>query len=315
MAHSEPRPQDIHTEDLRVLLAVARSGRLNSAALLLGVDHTTIRRRLDRLEATLKTRLLQRGTDGWELTQTGRAVVKQATPLEQIVAHVVGAASGTPDEARGPVQVFAPEGFGVAFVSRAIGRVRSQFPGITVDMVTYSRPVSSRPSGFDIAITVGSSNPLRQPAAHLSDFSMRLYATQDYLAQHPRIRSAEDLGAHSLIFYGDALLTVRELDVAPALRGMQQGFGSTSVFAHLEATRHGAGIGLLPTFIGRRAPNLVEVLPDDVDFRLGFFMSTRAGTDGVDAVEVVRRAIVREVDERGSDLIPPARATDSRVAS
>jgi len=53
MTASVPHPLDVSTDDLRYLLAVARSGRLVSAATLLGVDHTTVRRRIDRLELAL----------------------------------------------------------------------------------------------------------------------------------------------------------------------------------------------------------------------------------------------------------------------
>lgn len=78
----DPRPLDVSTDDLRYLLAVARAGRMVSAAALLGVDHTTVKRRIDRLESALGVRLLDRGADGWELTAIGREVAERAGSLE-----------------------------------------------------------------------------------------------------------------------------------------------------------------------------------------------------------------------------------------
>ncbi len=304
MTASVPHPLDVSTDDLRYLLAVARSGRLVSAAALLGVDHTTVRRRLDRLETALGARLLDRGADGWELTAIGRDVAARAASLEHVVEQVMDAASGGADGPRGTVRIVAPEGFGTVFVAPCLAGVQKRHPGITVELVTSTSPLSLRGSGFDLAVTVGSAASSRLTAEALAPYALRLYASRDYLAQHPPISSLGDLERHPLVFYVDALLTVRELDLAPVLSGMRVGFGSTNVFAQLEATRRGAGIGLLHAFMAHDDPKLVAVLPGEVDFRLMFSLSVRKDSLAVEAVRVVRDALVDEVRRRSSELVP-----------
>jgi DNA-binding transcriptional LysR family regulator len=88
------------------------------------------------------------------------------------------------------------------------------------------------------------------------------------------------------------------------LNGMRVGFGSTNVFAQLEATRAGAGVGLLHAFMGERDPLLVPVLPAEVEFRLNFSMAVRRDSAAVEAVALVREALLREVDERADELLP-----------
>lgn len=307
MASQVPDPLDVSADDLRYLLAVARAGRLVSAAALLAVDHTTVRRRLDRLEAALGVRLLDRGADGWELTAIGREVAAQAAPLEHLVEQVVSAASGSSDGPRGTVRIVAPEGFGTLFVTPCLARLQREHPGITVELVTSTSPLSLRGSGYDIAVTVGSAASSRLAAEPLAPYSLRLYASRGYLAEHPPIRSLADLERHPLVFYVDALLTVRELDLTPVLNGMHVGFGSTNVFAQLEATRRGAGIGLLHAFMAEPDDELVGVLPHEVDFRLQFSLSVRRDSLSVEAVQVVREAIVAEVRQRADDLLPGVR--------
>ena len=300
-----PDPHDVSADDLRYLLAVARAGRLVSAAALLGVDHTTVRRRLDRLEAALGARLLDRGADGWQLTAIGRDVVERAAPLEGIVEQVVAAASGD-DFVRGTVRVAAPEGFGSLFAAPALARVRVEHPGIALELVTSTRPLSLRGSGFDLAITVGSPAGARVTAELLTEYALRLYAAPCYLAARPGIRTPTDLEGHDLVFYVDALLTVRELDLATlGLEGMRLSFGSTNVFAQLEATRSGAGIGLLHAFMGEGAAGLERVLPRAVDVRLPFMLSQRPDSPAIDAVAIVRDALHREVAGRRDELLPP----------
>lgn len=297
------RPLDVSTDDLRYLLAVARAGRMVSAAALLGVDHTTVKRRLDRLETALGVRLLDRGADGWELTTIGREVAERAGSLEQVVEQVVAAASGGDDAVRGTVRVVAPDGFGSLFVAPALARLQRGHPGIVVELVTSTRPLSLRGSGFDIAVTVGSSAASRLRSEVLASYSLRLYASPGYLASHPPITSFADLENHDLVFYVDALLTVHELDLAPVLNGMRVGFGSTNVFAQLEATRAGAGIGLLHAFMGERDPGLVPVLPGEVEFRLQFSIATRRDSANVEAVALVEKAIRAELDDRAAELL------------
>ena len=216
----------------------------------------------------------------------------------------MGAASGGTEELRGTVRIAAPDGFGAVFVATALARVRQEHPGITTELVTSTRPLSLRGSGYDLAVTIGSGTSARLTAEPLAAYSLRLYASPDYVAAHPPIRSVADLDSHTLVFYVDALLTVRELDLAPVLSGMRVGFGSTNVFAQLEATRRGAGIGLLHAFMGESDPGLVPVLPREVDFRLQFSLSARRDSLAVESVSVVRDAIRREVRERAGELIP-----------
>ena len=298
-----PRPHDVSTDDVRYLIAVARVGRLTSAAALLGVDHTTVRRRIDRLEAALAARLLDRGADGWELTAIGREVVERASALEGIVEQVVAAAAGDAS-VRGTVRVAAPDGFGAVFVAPALARVRAEHPGIALELVTSTRPLSLRGSGFDLAVTIGAAGGARVQSEPLAEYALRLYASPDYLAARPPVRALADLEGHDLVFYVDALLTVRELDLAPVLGGMRLGLGSTSVFAQVEATAAGAGIGLLHAFMGEGDSRLVPVLPELVDFRLRFTLSTRPESPAVDAVRLVRGALHEEVARRRDELVP-----------
>lgn len=299
---TSPRPHDVSADDLRFLLAVARTGKLVSAATLLGVEHTTVRRRIDRLESALGSRLLDRGVDGWQLTEIGKRVAESAGQIEQIIERSIGAAAGDDGAVRGTVRVVAPEGFGTLFVVPAIARVQRAHPGVRVELVTSTRPLSVRGSGYDIAITVGSASSSRLAAMPLAPYSLRLYASRDYLARHAPIRSVADLEQHPLVFYVDALLTVRELDLAPVLTGMTVGFGSTNVFAQLEATRQGAGIGLLHAFMGESDPDLEPVLPSEIDFRLQFSIAVRKESLEQAAVALVRDAITAETRERASEL-------------
>jgi DNA-binding transcriptional LysR family regulator len=297
-------PPEIAVDDLRALIAIARAGRMTSASIMLGIDHTTVRRRVTRLERALGARLVDRGADGWELTDLGRRVVEESGELDRLIDRIARVAAGDSETVRGVVRVITPEGFGVAFAAPALARVCTEHPDVRVELVTSTRPLSTRGAGFDLAVTIGASTDSRLLVAPLADYALRLYAAPEYLARTPPVRTADDLAEHSLVFYVDALLSVRELDLVPSLGGMRVSFGSTNVAAQLEATRRGAGIGLLHAFGADREPGLVPVLADEVEFRRRFLLAMRRESADVPAVAVVRDALLAEVRTRSDELLP-----------
>ena len=146
----------VRADDLRFLVALANTGRLVAAAAALGVDHSTVSRRIRALEKVLRARLIERGADGWELTETGRAVAEHARPIQKAVEQAAMAARGArPDMLTGTIRITAPDGFGTVFVVPALTQVRKQHPNLNVELITATRQLSLYQSGFDLAIAVG----------------------------------------------------------------------------------------------------------------------------------------------------------------
>lgn len=295
----------MNVDDLRLLLALARTGRMISAGAALGIDHTTVSRRIRRLEKSLGATLVQRGSDGWELTEIGRSVVDRAAPLDVLVQQVRDIASGENGTLRGTVRIAAPDGFGVSFLTPAIATVLAEHPHVSVELVTSTRPLSSRGAGFDLSVSIGVPSGGRLATEVLTPYSLALYASRDYVALHSPIAAVDDLGEHILIFYVDSLLSVAELDLTRSFSGLRVGFGSTNVAAQLEATKHGIGVGLLPCFLGEPEPELVPVLQDEVRFELSFSLSARRDSAELPAVRAIREALHAEVAARRSELVPP----------
>ncbi|WP_406195134.1 LysR family transcriptional regulator [Kitasatospora sp. NBC_01560] len=294
----------MRADDLRYLLAVARTGRLVSAADALGVDHTTVSRRITALEKTLGARLMERGTEGWGLTEAGRAVAESARAVEEALVRVVDAVSGQDAPSlHGTVRVSAPDGFGTVFATPALARVRRYHPRLRAELITATRQLSLRPAGFDLALAIGRPPRSRLVTEHLTDYALGLYAGAEYLARCGAPGSVAELREHPLIFYIESMLQVGDLDIERHLPGVTPAFSSTNVFAQLEATRLGAGIGVLPAFLAERA-GLRRLLPDEVDIRLPIVLAVRREAVSHPAVRAVRDALHHEVARRADELLP-----------
>ena len=75
----------------QVFLTIARTGRVSAAARRLGVEHTTVSRRLEALEKELGVPLFYRTTTGYLLTSHGKNMVANAEAMERAAIAVGGA--------------------------------------------------------------------------------------------------------------------------------------------------------------------------------------------------------------------------------
>jgi DNA-binding transcriptional LysR family regulator len=106
------------------------------------------------------------------------------------------------------------------------------------------------------------------------------------------------------VYFIDSMLQVDDLD-APRrlLPAMVTALGSTNVFVHVEATRAGAGLGLLPCFMANQHPDLVRVLPEELEERLGYWLVARPESLRQPAVAAVVDALRREARSREAELM------------
>lgn len=253
------RPQ-VNPDDLLVLLAVARLGRYSAAADVLGVNHTTVSRRISHLEKALGERVLVQTPDGWELTEAGRQAFEVA---EQVERSLDSLGAATDAGLSGVVRLATPDGFGTGFGVPALVRLHEQHPDLRTELITATQRLKQHRSGVDIEVTVGQPRVHRAIAVALRDYTLGLYATPGYLAEHGTPTSTADLADHTLIYYIEQALQLDDLDLASAsLPAPRRSMRSTSVFVHIQTTEGGAGIGILPDFLADRRPGLVRVMPE-----------------------------------------------------
>ncbi|MDJ0359416.1 LysR family transcriptional regulator [Rhodococcus sp. H29-C3] len=299
MARDQPGPS---ADDLLVLLAVERSGRFSSAANELGVNHTTISRRIATLEAGLGGRVLIRAGGGWELTELGRGALRAAEGVEAAMRSLEsGDESG---HIEGVVRLSATDGFSAYIAAPAAARVQRQHPKVAVEIVAVTRRASQQRSGLDIEIVVGEPQLHRAQAIRLGDYRLGLYASRDYLVDHGTPGTVDDLADHPLVYFIDSMLQVDDLDLAPNFTPtMRESVSSTNVFVHVEATRASAGIGLLPCFMADRHGDLVRILDDTVATRLSYWLVTRQESLRRPEVSAVVDAIRAVVIEQRAELL------------
>jgi DNA-binding transcriptional LysR family regulator len=121
-------------DQVRVFLAVARAGQMAGAAGRLGLDVSTVSRRVDRLEADLGVHLFDRTRDGTLLTHAAEALLPAAEEMERALAQFASAADAVETVAEGSVRLTVPPGVADCFVAPALAQFHQRFPRVSVEI-------------------------------------------------------------------------------------------------------------------------------------------------------------------------------------
>ncbi len=240
-------------DDLRVLLALTRSGSLSATARELGVDHSTVARRVGALEADLRVKLFDRLPRGYAPTAEGEEIAALARRVEDGILAIERHALGQADETAGLVRLSAPPAFASHFLASRLAGLRRRMPGLVVELVGDARAVSLTRHEADLAIRLSRPQDEGLVTRRLCGLGYGLYGTAAYLEG----RTPADW---EFIGYDESL------DHVPQqrwLRAVADGrpfvFRANDLVSLLAAVRADIGIAAIPHFLGRPDPGLIRL--------------------------------------------------------
>jgi len=264
----------INWDNLRLFLAVVRAQSAQEAARRLGLDHSTITRRLHRLEKELDAQLFQRTPAGHVLTTAGHRLLEHVERMESSMVLVGEDIGGDSHTLTGNVRLGATEGFGSFFLAPHLSHFCERHPAIQVELLIVPRFINLSQREADLAVNIERPQGSGQVCSRLTDYRLRLYASRSYLERHPPIRHLEDVSAHRFFGYVEELVFSTALryltDIAPAAPTPLR---STSVVAQYHAVREGRGLAVLPCFMAAQSAELVPVLVDEIDLLRTFWIA------------------------------------------
>ena len=257
-------------DHLRYFLILARAKTLTNAARIMGVEHSTVARRIQALEQSLGMQLFKREATGYELTIEGLALIPRVEQMEQSFLQIE-----KPNPLQGRVRIGAPEGFGTAFLAQLLAEFSQHYPLLTIDLIPVPKTIRLSHREADIVISI--ERPKSGPfiITRLTNYSLKLYGSQQYLQRNSPIRRVEDLSEHRFVDYIDDLVyssALYRLERLPLQ--LTACFRSNSILAQQIAVSAGADLAILPRFIAVDQPELQEVLSEDVNFTHTFWMLT-----------------------------------------
>lgn len=256
-------------DDLRVFLAVARAGSLSGAARRLGVNHSTVFRRIVGLEEMLGVRLFDRLPSGYALTSAGEDTLPIVERIEADVTMLDRTVTGQDLRLSGTVRITATDMLALWLLPDHLRRFREIYPGIEVETVVGNEALNLSRRETDIALRIGNTPPETLVGRRIGTLDFAIYGSPDYCASRPdaALDQQDWIGFDT----AHAPLT-RQLD--KLLVGMRPQMRSNSVACAVRLAKAGLGLALLPCAIAELKPDLVRVAELPQPFGLDLWLLT-----------------------------------------
>lgn len=263
-------------DDFRYLLAVAREGRFAAAGRTLGVEHTTVARRIAALESALGGPLVYRTGRGLLLTPLGESALERAESMEEAALETVTASArgGEEDPIEGRVRITMVDSFAVSWFVPRLGELWKEHPRIQVEVLTGEQPVDLARGHAELAIRAPRPQGRELTAFRLGGSAFRLYALRKVAARVRRGLAAREPrleGVPLLVYPPEKSFLQRAPWFQQLLDRTPEQMTAGSTLSLLAAARAGLGVAVLPDFVAFAHPELVRASPRELS-RLDAFL-------------------------------------------
>lgn len=243
--------QSLRWSDLAVALAVGREGALAPAAKALGVDQTTVSRRLATLEATLGGSLFLRERGRLVPTSLGDEAIARAEEMETAARALEAAASNSGAQIAGTVRVTAVPVLVNHLLVPDLPSLLTRHPALQVEAIAEPRNLSLSRRETDIALRFARpAEGVHGLCRKIGELAFSVYAAADRAPEALPWVTYEDRISH-LPQARWVETHVKRSDLARLRVNDAEGL--------VQAVRQGLGRGVLPDFVGLRDPGLKRV--------------------------------------------------------
>lgn len=267
--------KSLEWSDVRIFLAIARSGTLGAAAKLVGQTQPTMGRRLRTLEETLGHVLFQRTSDGFVLTDEGVAVLSYAERMEEEALGFTRALAGKDAHLTGLLRVSSSDWFGIHVLTPVFARFLAKNSGVSLELITDSRLYNLARREADLVFRI---TPFDEPDViqrKLMHVDYALYGRIDLVPPHPG-----DGDGQTLISMDSAFGELPDVVwVKRMLPNAKIAFGSNNRGAQARMCAEGGGVAVLPCPLGDTTSGLRRIdlgeAPPGRDVWLGYHRDLR----------------------------------------
>lgn len=261
-------------DDFRLIRAIAEKRALPAAAVALGLNHSTVFRRLGQIEDALGLKLFERHRSGYVTTPAGDEMAELAERVDQDITAFARRLAGQEIKPAGELRVTTNDTLLVDLLTPLLAGFLGRCPEIRLDIVLSNQALNLSRRDADVAIRATDSPPESLVGRRAGRIAWCLYGRSDD-AELRQAALADDLWERHWVSLGDqftSLKAVRYLQkhVAPE----RVVYRVNTVLGLAEAVEAGIGIGFLPCFIDDRRPGLVRLSDPDPELAADLWLLT-----------------------------------------
>ncbi len=233
-------------DHLRFFLAVAESGSLLGAARKLGVNHSTVFRRVNAFEADVGARLFERLADGYQLTAAGDELLAHARRVGEEIDLLQLKVLGRDFRPSGNIRITAPDNIAYEFLPAYLAGFSRQYPDIRFELAVGAESLDLTRREADVAIRATQSPPPHLVGRRVLGLKWGVFASRDYLERLGRPGAPSDLDGHRLIGADGALRRLPPFRALEKQRGDEIVMRCSTLNAMSAMAVAGIGVAVLP---------------------------------------------------------------------
>jgi DNA-binding transcriptional LysR family regulator len=282
-------------DDFRLIKAVAEARNLPAAAASLGVNHSTVFRRLRQIEAMLGFPLFERHRSGYALTQAGEEVAALAARVDEDITAVTRRLAGQAPAPAGEVRIATSDSLLADLLMPMLARFRLAHPAIRLDVVIGNAALNLSRRDADVAIRATDAPPETLVGRRLARIAWALYGSAAALPG-PMPRLAELVAEGHWLSLSDSLGQLKAVRFLRAQVPPERIVGKfDSVCALGQAVEAGLGLAHLPCFLGDTRPSLLRLAPPEPDFAADLWLLTHPDLRHTPRIRTLMDALAAEI--------------------
>lgn len=275
-------------DDARIFLAVAREGSFSGAAKRLGVQHSTVSRRIRSLEEKLATLLVERKATGYILTDAGEELKQSAYLIERELLSFEGAIGGQTEDVAGELRVTAIANMASTVLMPYFARFSSAYPMVELNVQVTNNSVRLSEREADVALRQTNKPQETLIGTRLTTVASAVYGERSYCA-------AVKSGQTEEKWIGVDCCDYHRTWTKEAWPKAEHEFYVDETSLTLAAMKERLGVGFLPCFLGDSDPDLVRFREPKKQHELGLWLLYHRDLRNTKRVTLFRKHMQREI--------------------
>lgn len=289
---------DLSWDEFRLVKAISDSGSLGGAAEILGLNHSTVFRRLAALETTFGARLFERSREGYRSTAAGEEMIALASAMADSIVEFERKIAGRDVRPTGQLRVTAAEAMEQQILPAVLAQFQAQNPGVTIELILSSLILNLSRRDADVAIRLTNDPPETLVGRRICAVRWAVYGRRDLVGS----QGAHLIDSAPFVGFGDSFgPPASRRWIETNIRPGKLVAKVNSILGMRELAAQGFGATLLPCFVGDTSPILIRVGQPLEGLDIGLWILTHA--------DLRRSARVRAfMDFAGAELTKHRRA-------
>ena len=277
---------NMNWDDLRFFLAVCRKGSVTGAGKALGVNHTTVARRIAALEKGIGTRLFNHSRGGYEMTQAAENMYERAMQMEEITQAIDRDVFGQDAELKGPLKLTVSHDVAERLLIHRLCVFRNAYPAIQLDLLTTTGLVDLAAREADIAVRLTDKPPDYLVGREVLPMRHGVYGSPAYFER-------EDKTPKVVLFRSNGEMP----------EWVQQHFPTAEVAMNVDdvgtmalAVSHGMGLARMPCYVGDTDPSLRRLDLELTPSTWGIWILSHVDLRSTARVRVAREFLIESIE-------------------